>query len=507
LLYRPVCIGASPCSGDNRRAVDPRLLVPGFVPGPSNTLASVFIGRLVPNTGKLTNGVLQAGQGLPQGVYKNRGVHFGPRFGFAYDMFGNQSLVVRGGGGMFYDRLQGNSVFDLVQNPPTTIIPTFNYGRMQDIGSGQVLLAPPALQAFDLEGKVPTSYAFNLGIQYKLPFDSVLDVSYVGTTASHLLTRRNLNVPAYGSAYLAANQDPTLAPSSIPGATALPVDFLRPFPGFGNITYWETSASSNYHSLQTSFNRRFTKGLLLGINYTWSKALGTQWNDLQGINGFGAPRIDNNERRANYGPMDFDRRHNFNVNWVYELPRFTDSAAAGYLLNNWQLSGIYRYQSGAPYSIGFTIPGISAYTLTGTQTNEGARIVLLGDPGSGSSSDPYRQFNAAAFTAPRPGSIGLESARYFLYRSPINSWDLSLSKEFRIKERVKFEVRLDAFNALNHTQFDAVNATLNVRSLTDLTPTNLPFDANGNLVNRNGFGTISSVRPPRNMQWSARFQF
>ena len=86
-------------------------------------------------------------------------------------------------------------------------------------------------------------------------------------------------------------------------------------------------------------------------------------------------------------------------------------------------------------------------------------------------------------------------------------WDLSLSKRFRFKERVEMEIRLDAFNALNHTQFDTVNTTLTVRSLTDPTPTNLPFDANGNLVNRNGFGTISSVRPPRNMQLSARFQF
>jgi hypothetical protein len=408
---------------------------------------------------------------------------------------------------MFYDRLQGNSVFDLVQNPPVTIIPTFFFGRMQDIGTGQVLIAPPNLQAFDPEGKVPTSYAFNLGVQYKLPFDSVIDVSYVGTTASHLLTRRNLNAPAYGAAYLAASQDPTLAASAVPGATALPVDFLRPYSGFGNITYWETSISSNYHSMQVSLNRRFTKGLLLGMNYTWSKALGTGSNDLQGINGFGAPRIDNNERRANYGPQDFDRRHNLNINWVYELPRFTNNTAAGHLLNYWQLSGIYRYQTGAPYNVGFSIPGISAYTLTGTQQNEGARIALVGNPGSGTSSDPYRQINTAAFTPPRPGSIGLESGRNFLYRAPINSWDLSLSKEFRIKEKAKFEIRLDAFNALNHTQFDAVNATLNVRSLTDPTPTNLPFDANGNLVNRTGFGAITSVRPPRNMQWSARFQF
>jgi hypothetical protein len=170
------------------------------------------------------------------------------------------------------------------------------------------------------------------------------------------------------------------------------------------------------------------------------------------------------------------------------------------------LSGIYRYQTGAPYNIAFSIPGISAYTLTGTQNIEGARIVLKGDPGSGHSSDPFRQFNADAFTAPGVGSLGLESGRNFLYRAPINNWDISLAKRFVIKENVRIEVRLDTFNTFNHTQFDAVNATLNVRSLTDLTPTNLAY-VNGQLVNKNGFGSIQSVRPPRNMQLSAHIQF
>jgi hypothetical protein len=507
LLYRPVCIGGNPCSGNNRRAVDPRLLVPGFVPSLANTLASVFIGRLVPNTGSITNGVLQAGKdGLPKGTYRNRGVHYAPRFGFAYDVFGDQTMVIRGGGGVFYDRPQGNTVFDLVQNPPTTIAPTLNFGLMSQLNQGQVLLAPPNLVAFDLEGKVPTSYAYNLGIQYKLPFDSVLDVSYVGTSGQHLLHRRNINAPAYGAAFQAQNQDPTLAPSTVPGATALPVDFLRPYQGFGNIQYIEPAASSNYHSLQMSLNRRYTKGLLLGVNYTWSKVLGTQTNDLPGVAGFGAPHnIDN--RRANYGVLDFDRPHNFNINFVWDLPKATDNAGLGYALNGWQLSGIYRYQTGGPYNVFPNVAGLSGYGLTGTAQVEGARIVLLKNPGKGNSGDPLRMLDTSAFAAPSVGSQGFESGRNFLRVGPINSWDLALSKEFRVKERLRFEVRLDAFNALNHTQFDGVNSTANFASPGSATITNLPFNSSGALVNINGFGTVSSVRPPRNMQLSARFQF
>ena len=291
LLYRPVCLNnTSSCSGANRRAADPRALGSGFVPTIANTIDGAYVGRLVSNTGKLTNGVSQAGSGIEPGLYRNRGIHFAPRFGFAYDVFGSQRLVVRGGGGMFYDRPQGNTVFDLLQNPPVTVQPTLFYGRMQDIGTGPVLLAPPNLVAIDHEGKIPTTYAFNLGVQYKLPFESVMDVSYVGTLGEHLLQRRSLNAPAYGAAYLAQNQDPTSTASpDIAGARALPVDFLRPYQGFGQIQYIEPASSSNYHALQASLNRRFRRGLLLGANYTWSKALGTQSADLPGITGFGAP--------------------------------------------------------------------------------------------------------------------------------------------------------------------------------------------------------------------------
>ncbi|HKQ90942.1 MAG TPA: TonB-dependent receptor [Blastocatellia bacterium] len=508
LLYRPICIGASPCSAPeraaDRRAVDPRLLVPGFVPTTSNTIAGVFIGRIVPNTLNLTNGVFRAGDGIEQGLYRNRGVHFAPRLGFAYDMFGDQNLVIRAGAGVFYDRPQGNTVFDLVQNPPTTTQATLFFGQIQSVGTGQALLAPPSLVAIDREGKIPTTYAYNIGVQYKLPFESVLDVSYVGTSGQHLLQRRSLNAPDYGAAYLAKNQDPTQATpgsTTFNGSQALTPDFLRPFQGFGQIQYIEPSASSNYHALQTSLNRRFSRGVLMGVNYTWSKALGVQSADLPNVQNFGAPHnLDN--RRANYGPLDFDRRHNFTINGVWQMPKFTQSRALGYALNDWQLSGIFRYVTGQPYNITVNVPGVSAYTLTGTQNVESARIVMLKNPGSGHSSNPYRQFDVTALAQPTPGSTGFESGRNFLYSSPINALDLSLSKRFRFKEKVEMEFRLDAFNALNHTQFDAVNGTF-TGPVGAVTPDNLASEF-GNQV---GFGAVTSVRRPRNLQLVGRIQF
>jgi hypothetical protein len=492
-LYRPAIVGGV------RVAQDP-------VTG--QTLPAVYIGRIVPGTGTLENGHFAAGHGIEETLYKDRGVHLGPRLGFSYDLTGKAALVLRGGAGVFYDRTQGNTVFDLVRNPPTTLEPTLRNGRLQDLAAGaNILLAPPALTAYDHEGKVPTVYAFNLGVQLRLPLESVLDVSYVGSASSHLLRNRNINAPPYGAAFRPENQDPTLPPSPIPGATALGPDFLRPYLGYGDINYFEPAASSNYHSLQSSLQRRFKNGLLLGIAYTWGKALGTSSLDGVAFNAFGIARIDDNERRANYGPLNFDRRHSFVGNFVWEVPGTKAGGVRGQVLDHWQLSGVYRYQSGAPYNLTVVVPGLSGYGLTGTQGTPPARAVVVGNPDPGHSGDPYRQLDAAAFVPGSVGSLGLESGRNFLNRAPTNNWDLSLSKSFTLGGARRLELRLDAFNALNHTQFYDVNTTLVVRSLADPTPANLPFDASGKLVNPTGFGTVVSVRPPRTLQLVARFQF
>ena len=179
--------------------------------------------------------------------------------------------------------------------------------------------------------------------------------------------------------------------------------------------------------------------------------------------------------------------------------------ALGFLTNDWQFSGNYRWMSGAPYSVGLhRSPGIGATNLTGLRPGRRASS-STGDTGSGYSGDPYKQFNTAAFTAPETGSNGLESPRVYMNSPPINNLDLSLSKSIPLGGKRRFEIRLDAFNALNTVQYSGINTTANFASLTDRTITNLPYDANGKLVNKNGFGTISGVRPPRQMQLMTRF--
>ena len=500
-LYRPVCInGVATCAAGsaNRRAVDPAVLASGVPLTTANTLLDLYIGRIVPNSGNFTNGLFTAGQGIPQALVNDNGVQLAPRFGFAYDLTGKHNFIVRGGFGMFYDRTQGNLVFDQVQNPPNNISSTINLGRLQDISPNNVLLSPPTLRALQPDAKLPKNYAFNLGIQYKLPLDAVLDISYVGSQGRHLPTFRNINAVPYGAAFLPQNQDPTRNLAvGIPGSNALPADLLAPYQGFNNnnIVFIDYVEKSNYNSMQSSINRRFSKGLLLRMSYTWSKALGAYSDDQT------FARIDGNNRFF-YGPQNFDRRHNLSVNWVYETPKLSHNKYLGYVANNWQLSGVYRYQSGAPYSIGFSVTGYGNQNLTGSPT-EGARIVLLGSPGSGHSSDPYKQFDVTVFQAPSVGSKGLESGRNYLTLPPLNNWDLSLSKRFVFGEHYRFEARLDAFNAFNHTQFNGINTTANFASPGSTVITNLA----NSTTNLNGFGAINSIRPPRNLQWMLRFEF
>ena len=166
-----------------------------------------------------------------------------------------------------------------------------------------------------LSGEIPTTYNFNVGFQKKLPGGIIWDIAYVGSVQNHLPRRVNANAVPYGAAFQPQNQDTTLAPSSNPGQNALAQDFLRPYVGYGNINLRLFDANANYHGVQTQIDRRFANGLFLNANYTFSKAL-----DTQDVNTDFA-RIDGFDKQANYGPAGFDRRHIFNFNWVYQLPK------------------------------------------------------------------------------------------------------------------------------------------------------------------------------------------
>jgi hypothetical protein len=505
----------------------PRLYAPATINGvrsaydaSTNTVLPAYdIGLEVPGSGNPFNGICQAAKCVNKYLTKNRGEQWGPRFGFAWDITGKQNMVLRVGGGVYYDRYQGNRVFNDVTNPPENVQPTIYYGFAQNINPNNVLLGPSTLIAVDPVGKVPTTYNYQASLQTKLRWGLVLDTAYVGTQGRHLQDNRNLNGVAYGADFLPQNQDPTLSSTALLGNSALPTNFLRPLQGYGSVTVYESASTSNYNGLQVALNRRAANGLFVGAAYTWSHTLTTASSDTSSVS------IDQYNRLRDYGNASFDVRQNFNLNYVYLIPSLksgnylTKLATAG-----WQLSGVTNFRTGLPFTPGFSVSGAGSANQTGSNT-EGARIGYVAgcNPYTGSS-DPYNRLNAACFTAPAPGSVGFESGQNWLFQPGLINFDMSLQKEIAVvKERMHVQLRIDAFNVFNHANFNnGLATTLNfngyttnakgiVTGLPTITSSALGENANGSF-NVTGFGTASSAAPgapgsPRVMQLVARITF
>jgi hypothetical protein len=505
-------------------------------------VANPFIGFVVPGSGSITNGIYQGNQGgVNKYLQDTAPLVWGPRFGLAYDVTGKQNFVIRTGFGVFYDRFQGNRVFDFVRNPPLGIQPTLQFGYAQDISPTAAQIAPPTLYAADPTGKLPMLMSYQLSIQNKLPFGVTLDTAYVGSQSRHLQDNRNLNYVPYGAAFQPSALDPTQSAPTLLGNNILLNQNLRPLKGFSDINLYEGSTTGNYNSLQFTAQKRAGR-LFMGLSYTWSKFLTDAQSDTNFV------RVDSNTKAAYYGPSNYDRPQNFVLNYVYNVPDYGKSWFTKAALNGWQVSGITTFQSGTPFTPGFAINGVSNQNITGS-TTEGARIgVVQGvNPNTGSD-NPYNRINPAAFTAPRAPicptpttcqySIGLESGVNYLYGPGLANYDLSVQKNFRLTERVGLEMRADAFNVFNHTQFSGINSTLNFAVLNPttnqyvnattsqngvfgsvingnfipVTPNNLPVNANGS-TNINGFGTVSGTRSagapgsPRFLQLVVRLRF
>ena len=476
-------------------------------PVTGQVLPAVAIGTIVPNSGNLLNGVFQAGHGISKYLTASPGILPAPRFGLTYDLTGHQNVVLHAGGGVFYDRYQGNEIFSELQNPPTTFVPNVYYGQLANLSLNNAVLGPSSLQALSYPGNVPTVYNYSAGIETKLPWALTLDTSYVGSLSRHLILLRNLNAIPYGATFLPQNQDPTQVaahPTALPGSNALPSQFLVPYTGYSSsIAEHDFGGNSNYNALQVNLNRRFAKGLFFGVAYTWSKCMDV--GDSDGT----YQRIDQYNRYANYGRCGFDVTQNFAVNYVYGLPNVPQAISNKFtraVFDNWQISGFTSFISGTPVGIGFSIPNVGNPQLTGSYT-EGARVALSGQAVATGSASPYTRINPGAFIPPAVGSIGLDSPRYMLTGPGVNDWDMSLLKNIPIRESMSLQLRLDAFNVFNHTQFSGYESTVNFAGLNNPAVTNLPFNSAGQLVNLFGFGTVSGVRSPRILLLAARFFF
>ena len=460
-------------------ALDPSGQRVGMDPTTRTLVPAAYIGLFVPNTGNPADGSAVCGSdGYPAGCFKRNWIFAAPRFGFAYDLFGSGKTGLRGGFGIFYDTPDANSFESSEGNPPVSYIPVQYYGNLSTMSSSTGLIGPSTLssQAGGGRLRLPTTMNFSLGIQHQAPKNFVVDVSYVGSQVRHLLLTREINAIPMFARFDPANADPTL-----PGKP-LPDDFLRRYIGYSSITSYEMTGTSSYHSLQAALNRRFASGLQLGIAYTFSKALGATGT---------SPYF--STRKWMYGPLPQDRRHVFVASYVYELPRIgtkTGFKPAGWILDNWQVSGMTSFATGAPVTPGFSTT--DGQDITGS--SEDARVTVVGNPNLPENQRSfYRNFNTNAFVRTPQGSFG--NAGIGILREPgVNNWDLAISKNFPLwAEQRYLRFRAEFFNAWNHTQFSNVDTTA-------------AFNQAGQQVNPT-FGAFTAARSPRIIQLSARVSF
>ena len=431
LLYQPACAGAQPCTGTNRQARDPRT---GQLLGPNSVVA---IGTLVPNTGNRTNGLFLSGNEISKTTYEWPLLKAAPRFGAAYDLTGRQTLIVRGGGGLFYDRPAGNTIYSQIQNPPTIQNLTLRYAQLQSLGAGLATEAPPSLAVYQYKSGLPATWQWNGGLQMMLPKSTVLDFAYTGERAYNLVENVDINAVDFGAAFLAANQDPTQT-STLPGAAVLPTDQMRAFRGYSGITQAIPRGWLTAHTLQLSVTRRFSRGLAFGLNDTivlvqrGSTAARLQHNS----DGSFAVRPDQAEADRLLG--DFvPNRHILKGHFVWEIPGLKSGATMlKWLTNDWRFSGVWTASTGGAYTVGVSYQGGGGnQNITGSP-NYAGRVRVLQNPGSGCSTDVYRQFNAAAFTGPAVGSVGLESDSDYLRGCFNQTTDLAIAREIRDRKSV-----------------------------------------------------------------------
>jgi len=522
LLYIPGCAnGVYPCSGNNRQAMNP--VTRQFL-GPNTVNA---FGTLVPNSGNLLNGIFLPGeQGLPKATYSAPGLAIGPRFGMAYDLTGQQRAVLRGGVGVYYDRPSSTTFSGGVTNPPTSSTITVQYSQLQSLGNtGLTTQGAPTLNAFPRDINLPTSVQWNSGVQTALPWATSLDVSYVGQHSYDTFNAVNLNAIDFGVAFLPESQDPTVTPGAL-GSTILPTNVLRPIRGYGSITQQQNRGWRTYHSIQASLNRRFRNGLSFGFNDTISLYDHQQSNARLQHNSDGSftYRLDQAEADRLLGDNN-PPLHLMRANFVWDMPDIKSTGAAwravGFIVNDWQMSGIWagarrssETSNSAAYTVGFSYQnGGGNANLTGSP-DYGARVKVIGDPGSGCSSNPLKQFNTAAFQGPAVGSVGLESGNSYMNGCFISRMDLAIARNIRLGGSRNVQLRLDMFNAFNQSAITARNTTMNLSNPNDPTTiTNLPYDANGNVIDSRsrprgaGFGVATGYQNPRTVQAQIRFSF
>lgn len=445
---------------------------------------AVLIGAFVPGTGDIANGMVTATDPrYRNGFTRQQPIQLGPRFGFAWDIFGDNKTALRGGFGVTKNMIPSSGLIAGAANgnPPNQFRPITYYGTLDTFLNSTGVLSPSNVTAFEWNQKIPTVYSWTLGIQRDIGGGTMVEATYVGNVARYLSQERNLNLVPYGARFRPENADPA-NPS-----TPLQENFYRQYPGLGNLNYREYSGVSNYNGLQTSVNRRFKQGLQFGVAYTWSKSMDYTSGDNGGLPIYQAYRT------WSYGLAAFDQTHVAVINYIWDLPRASrlmPNRVVKAVFDNWQFSGITTLASGTPASIALATSDNFDFSGGG----DGTRVNITGPAQYPKNRTTLQWLDPSIAARPARGEFG--NVGKWTHRNPgIHNWDMTLFKNIPLRGEngPKLQFRWEAYNVFNHTQYAGIDNTAR-------------FNAAGQQINTT-FGQVTSTRPPRQMQGSLRFQF
>jgi hypothetical protein len=502
-IYVPYCLnGVYPCSGTNYVARDP---------GTGATVPSGSVGNYVPGSGSSTSGLQVLGvNGSPQYAYHQSFFAYAPRVGFAYDLTGDGKTAIRGGWGLFFNRLDGdNSVHPLSGQAPVVYTQTVTNTSLASIAAlnkgpldvNTLSVAPNAPNAWAQVGDMPRDAVQNasVDIQRSVGADTVVDIGYTFNHGYNQNLTYNINSIPIGTnwPFTGANVNPALGNTSL-----LPVFERTKFPGYNAITSRAFLGHTNYHALTATLTRRLKRGLAWGTTYTFSRAMGTTVFN---------PVVPDNEK-WNYGRLASDRRHNLQINYIYDIPglgRRLNVKALGMITDRWQLSGITSFQSGAPFNPSCGLASGVAPDYTGTP-DVTARCNVVGDPlaNIGQNGNGQVYFNPAAFALPAiatgpnntlvgPPALGnLGGGAGTLSLPHYTNFDVTMTKSIPLgSERRVIKIQAQAYNVFNHTQISGIGTGIQF----------LP--GTGALNNASSLGYATAARPARILAFSARLQF
>jgi len=444
------------------------------------------------------NGVDIAGQeGTPRALVKNDYNTFMPRVGFSYDLSGNGKTIVRGGFGTFYERIQGNDIYDAAGSPPFISQPSANNVEFTNPSfnwqAGSAASTPTFTQGFNSLNTYypdPAVAQFSLGVQHEIVPSLILITQYVGNLDWHQndwipINNFPLSTPYATRAFAAGGKLPTVA-----SLTA------KTYPGFGNIRLQSTTQTGTYNSFQAGLRQQNRHGLSFELDYTYAHQIDSTPGSVD---------VDNNNPARNpwnlrydKGSGILDRRQVFSGNYEYKIPVFNHSQGLEKtILGGWEISGTVVAESGLPWFGGYAPTNNYGDTI-GLGGDYSNRPNLAGKPTYNKTKTTvgkvsgYQYVSNAGFSAPLAGWLGGPNLGFgnmgkdAVVGAGRTNFSTALYKSFAFTESAHLELRADSFNTFNHTQFNG---------LSDTNPQN------------DDFGFVNSAQDPRTFELGLKLAF